>query len=156
MRCRDDVVDQALRCSTPTASADLTCGSSAPRARRPASTLYHHFATKQLLLAAVADEILAPRPHPPGWWDDRVAAVCSELRDAVLAYRDGAEVVATSYSVRARAAAPYDDLVASLAEAGLGSVAGADRGPDPAPLRPRARDRRADPPAGRERRGHRR
>ena len=118
---RDDVVARALELLDTYGLGDLTMRRLGTELGVQPSALYHHFATKQLLLAAVADEILARGPHGPRpeRWDDRVAAVCSELRDAVLAYRDGAEVVATSYSFGLGAAAPYDDLVASLAEAGL-------------------------------------
>ncbi|MDT9591760.1 TetR/AcrR family transcriptional regulator C-terminal domain-containing protein [Nocardioides zeae] len=83
------------------------------------SALYHHFATKQLLLAAVADEILARRPVEdlPDAWDDRVAAVCRATRDAMLARTDGADVVATAYAFGLGARAPYDALVAALRSA---------------------------------------
>jgi AcrR family transcriptional regulator len=85
------------------------------------SALYHHFANKQLLLAAVADELLArgPRPAPDGAWEVRVAATCHALRDAMLAYRDGAELVATVHAFGLGARAPYDDLAAALDDAGL-------------------------------------
>lgn len=85
------------------------------------SALYHHFATKQLLLAAVADEVLArgPRPAPDGPWDEQVAATCHGLRDAMLAYRDGAELVATVHAFGLGARAPYDDLATALGGAGL-------------------------------------
>jgi AcrR family transcriptional regulator len=85
------------------------------------SALYHHFANKQTLLAAVADEILArgARTSSPAAWDDRVAAVCTQLREAMLAYRDGAELVATASSFGLGASAPYDDLVAALTDGAL-------------------------------------
>ena len=66
------------------------------------SALYHHFANKQTLLAAVADELLARGARPDGpadqTWDDRVIALSNELRDAMLAYRDGAELIATVHA----------------------------------------------------------
>src|SRR6478609_5149658 len=85
------------------------------------SALYHHFPNKQSLLAAVADELLdrGRRTPRPAGWDDRVEAVCTELRDAMLAYRDGAELVATVRSFGLGAAAPYDELAAALADGGL-------------------------------------
>ena len=85
------------------------------------SALYHHFANKQMLLAAVADEILArgAAPLPEGAWDQRAAAVCGQLRDAMLAYRDGADVVATVYAFGLGASAPYDALVGALTDAGF-------------------------------------
>ena len=118
---REDVVDRALGVLDAYGLADLTMRRLGTELGVQPSALYHHFATKQLLLAAVADEILARGPHGarPERWDDRVALVCTDLRDAMLAYRDGADVVATSYSFGLGAAAPYDDLVGALADGGL-------------------------------------
>src|SRR3954451_24906746 len=88
------------------------------------SALYHHFPNKQALLAAVADDVLrrGRRGARPDAWDHRVVAICAELRDAMLAYRDGAELVATVRSFGLGAATPYDELVATLADGGLGPV----------------------------------
>ncbi|MDF9714871.1 TetR family transcriptional regulator [Nocardioides sp. ChNu-153] len=92
------------------------------------SALYHHFPSKQALLAAVADEILARARFEPDLaapWDAQVAAVCGWVRDAVLAYRDGGEVVATAYAFGTGATAPYDALLAALRAGraeGLGEV----------------------------------
>lgn len=118
---REDVVDRALVVLDTWGLADLTMRRLGTELGVQPSALYHHFATKQLLLAAVADEILArgPQVARPDAWDDRVAAVCAGLRDAMLAYRDGAELVATSYSFGLGAGAPYDDLAGALAAGGL-------------------------------------
>ena len=64
------------------------------------SAIYHHFPSKQALLAAVADEILArgARPRTASEWPDRLREVCSELRHAMLACTDGADVVATVWA----------------------------------------------------------
>ena len=45
--------------------------------------------------------------------------VCHELRDALLAYRDGAELVATVRSFGLGASAPYDEIAAALTDGGL-------------------------------------
>lgn len=122
MRYRSgDVVDRALLVLDTYGLADLTMRRLGGELGVQPSALYHHFPNKQLLLAAVADEILArgrrgPRPDA---WDDRVEAVCAELRDAMLAYRDGAELVATVRSFGLGAATPYDELAAALADGGL-------------------------------------
>ncbi len=87
------------------------------------SALYHHFANKQTLLAAVADEVLRlgarPAPAADAAWDDVVRHVCGELRDAVLAYRDGAELVATVHAFGLGALEPARRLESSLAAAGF-------------------------------------
>ena len=78
------------------------------------SALYWHFASKQQLLAAVADRILAavgdPDPHTP--LEDAAHAIL----DALLAYRDGAEVVMSTYALRLGARRGQDALLASLGD----------------------------------------
>ena len=118
---RADVVDRAVGVLDAYGLADLTMRRLGSELGVQPSALYHHFANKQTLLAAVADEVLARAAHGPrpAAWDDRVATVCGELRDAMLAYRDGAELVATAYSFGLGATAPYDELVAALGDGGL-------------------------------------
>src|SRR6478609_4227768 len=118
---RTDVVEKALGVLDTYGLTDLTMRRLGTELGVQPSALYHHFANKQALLAAVADEILArgvrgPRPDA---WDDRVVAECVRLRDAMLAYRDGAELVATVHSFGLGAAAPYDEIAAALADGGL-------------------------------------
>lgn len=75
------------------------------------SALYWHFANKQTLLAAVADEIVAAVPAPSGDdWRARVRTLAAELRLALLRHRDGAELVATSLAFRLGAG----DMVAAF------------------------------------------
>lgn len=118
---RADVVERALGVLDTWGLADLTMRRLGAELGVQPSALYHHFANKQTLLAAVADEILARGPHHEraDAWDRRVATTCTDLRDALLAYRDGAELVATAYSFGLGATQPYDDLVGALADAGL-------------------------------------
>jgi AcrR family transcriptional regulator len=124
---RADVVEQALRVLDAYGLADLTMRRLGAELGVQPSALYHHFANKQTLLAAVADEILARgasgtrrnRGSRSTAWDDRAVGVCTELRDAMLAYRDGAELVSTVHSFGLGANAPYEELVAALDDAGL-------------------------------------
>ena len=83
------------------------------------SAIYHHFPSKQALLAAVADEILArgARPRTATEWPDRLREVCSELRLAMLACTDGADVVATVWAFGLGAAAPVAEMEKVLTEA---------------------------------------
>ncbi len=83
------------------------------------SAIYHHFASKQALLAAVADEILArgARPRTAVGWPDQLREICSELRHAMLACTDGADVVATVWAFGLGAAAPVADLEKVLTDA---------------------------------------
>lgn len=56
------------------------------------SALYHHVPDKQTLLALMADEIV----RDVGARSQSAAEICRDLRAALLAVRDGAEVVATA------------------------------------------------------------
>ncbi|WP_166140288.1 TetR/AcrR family transcriptional regulator C-terminal domain-containing protein [Nocardioides ochotonae] len=118
---RQDVVDRALDVLDRYGLADLTMRRLGTELGVRPSALYHHFDDKQSLLAAVADELLArgARPVAPGEWDARVTAICAGLREALLAYRDGAELVATVRAFGLGAAGPYDALRDALRGAGL-------------------------------------
>jgi AcrR family transcriptional regulator len=117
------VVARAIEVLDAHGLADLTMRRLGAELGVQPSAIYHHVRDKQTLLAAVADEILARGARPgtvdPEAWDERVRVTCERLRDAMLAYRDGAEVVATAFAFGLGAAAPYDDLVAALGAAGL-------------------------------------
>jgi len=88
------------------------------------SAIYHHFANKQSLLAAVAEEILRrgrrQRSSPSDDWPARVREVCAELWDAMLACTDGADVVATVWAFGMGVRAPAEELEQVLRAAGLG------------------------------------
>ena len=118
---RRDVVGTALTVLDRYGLADLTMRRLGAELDVRASALYHHFPDKQHLLAAVADEILARRvPVPDGLpWTERVLAVCVRLREALLAWTDGAELVATVRAYGLGGAAAYDDLRAPLDDARL-------------------------------------
>ncbi len=119
---REDVVARALVVLDDYGLADLTMRRLGAELGVQPSALYHHFATKQLLLAAVADEILTRGARPPSdaGWEVRARASCLALRDACLAWRDGAEVVATARAFGLGGAAPYDELVEVLTGGGVG------------------------------------
>lgn len=118
---RADVVATALRVLDQYGLADLTMRRLGAELDVRASALYHHFPDKQHLLAAVADEILARRAPVPQElpWRERVLAVCRGLRESLLAWTDGADVVATVQAYDLGAQAAYDDLRAALDGAGL-------------------------------------
>lgn len=119
---REDVVDRALRVLDDYGLADLTMRRLGSELGVQPSALYHHFPHKQALLAAVADEILArgARPLPDAGWEEQARASCHTLRDACLAWRDGAEVVATARGFGLGGRAPYDELVGVLRGGGVG------------------------------------
>ncbi|MCV7191731.1 TetR family transcriptional regulator [Mycolicibacterium brumae] len=79
--------------------ADLTMRRLARELDVTAGALYWHFANKQELLGAVADQLLAPAlSTDDGDWRDRVTAIAGRLRDALLSHTDGAELVSASFA----------------------------------------------------------
>ena len=115
-RTREDLVRVALRLLDAHGLADVTMRRLAAELGLQASALYHHVPSKQVLLGAVADEVLrlGARPRRATAWDDRVAEVAHELRDAMLAYRDGAELVSTVIAFGLGAGQPLEDLTVAI------------------------------------------
>ena len=118
---RGDVIDRALAVLDDYGLESLTMRRLAAELGVQPSALYHHVPNKQSLLAAVADEIVrrGRRPHRAREWDARVVEICTELRDAMLAYRDGAEVVATAHTFGLGEDEPAGRLRAALTDGGL-------------------------------------
>lgn len=119
---RADVVAAALRvldahgleaCSMRRVAAELDVQPSA---------LYHHVPNKQTLLALMADEIVA---FVRGV-DAR--ALCVSLREAMLAVRDGADVVATATAFRL-GASDVEQRLAELVDAQFGDARFGGAGP---------------------------
>ncbi len=80
--------------------ADLTMRRLARELDVTAGSLYWHFADKQHLLGAVADEVLRPAcvpAHTTGW-QNRITEAAQRLRDALLSHTDGAELVSASFA----------------------------------------------------------
>lgn len=97
----DDVVTAALDILDRQGLPDLTMRRVASALDVQASALYWHFPNKQTLLAALADRIVlaGPQPHPESAWDKHLRAEAFALRDALLAYRDSAEIVSSSLAL---------------------------------------------------------
>ena len=126
---RSDVVEHALDVLDRHGLADLSMRRLAADLGVQPSALYWHFASKQALLAAVADEVLRRGTHPlaDDPWPEQVTAYAHQLRDAMLAYRDGAELVATAQAFGLGEADPVGRLVDLLRidDEGLARVAAA-------------------------------
>lgn len=110
---RADVVAAALRvlathgleaCSMRRVAAELDVQPSA---------LYHHVPNKQSLLALMADEIVRRVSESRGEVVDP-RSYCISLRSAMLAVRDGADVVATAEAFRLGASAVERRLAAAV------------------------------------------
>lgn len=118
---REDVLAHALTLLDRGGLASLTMRRLGTELDVQPSAIYHHFASKQVLLAAVADEILArgARPRTAVEWPERLREICVELRHAMLAVTDGADVVATVWAFGLGAAAPVADLEEVLVAAAV-------------------------------------
>lgn len=97
--------------------ADLTMRRLARELDVTAGSLYWHFADKQQLLGAVADEVLRPAcvPTEATGWQRRITDASSRLRDALLSHTDGAELVSASFAAGRSQAMSH--LLTRLAEA---------------------------------------
>ena len=124
---RTDIVEQALEVLDRHGLADLSMRRLAADLGVQPSALYWHFANKQALLAAVADEVLrrGAREIPDGPWPEQVTAYAHQLRDAMLAYRDGAELVATAEAFGLGTTDPVERLTQMLGDGPFARVAAA-------------------------------
>ena len=119
---RSDIVERAVGILDMYGLPDMSMRRIASELGLQPSALYHHFASKQVLLAAVADELLArgARPLPADEpWDAQVLAVSRELRDAMLAFRDGAELIATVHAFGLGAVALNGRLAGAISTGGF-------------------------------------
>jgi TetR/AcrR family transcriptional regulator, tetracycline repressor protein len=110
-----DVVEAATAILDNYGMADLTMRRLGRELNVSPGALYWHFANKQQLLGAIADRILEAVADQSGDWRDRVVGTCGRLRDALLSYTDGAELVSASFAAGQSAA--MADIVGRLAEA---------------------------------------
>lgn len=115
---RDDVIIVALQLLDETGLPDLTMRRLAAALDVQPSALYWHFPDKQTLLAAVSDRIVARAPSghlsDNSTWADRALAEARGLRDSLLTYRDGAELVASSLALGLGGNAARDRLRSAL------------------------------------------
>ncbi|MGA8987675.1 TetR/AcrR family transcriptional regulator C-terminal domain-containing protein [Aeromicrobium sp.] len=119
---RSDVVERAIDVLDMYGLPDMSMRRIASELGLQPSALYHHFANKQALLAAVAYELLVrgARVSVVGTpWDEAVVALGHELRDAMLAYRDGAELIATAHAFGLGVQSPLDRIATALVEEGF-------------------------------------
>jgi TetR/AcrR family tetracycline transcriptional repressor len=119
---RSDIVERAIAVLDQYGLADLSMRRLAAELGLQPSALYHHFASKQELLAAVADELLERGRRPAGddlTWDVAVVAAGRQLRDAMLAYRDGAELIATVQAFGLGRVSPLVPLVQAVDRGGF-------------------------------------
>ncbi|MBF4562226.1 TetR/AcrR family transcriptional regulator C-terminal domain-containing protein [Microbacterium sp. VKM Ac-2870] len=127
----DDVAATALRLVDEGGLPDFTMRRLAAALGVQPSAIYWHYPNKQTLLAELADRIIGSRRQsiPHDAWSARLREEAIALREALLAYRDGAEIVsstmalglgsdiATSRLVDALATGPFDSAATRHAAA---------------------------------------
>ncbi|MBC7595681.1 MAG: TetR family transcriptional regulator [Kineosporiaceae bacterium] len=119
---RTDIVQYAIGVLDQYGLADLSMRRIAAELGVQPSALYHHFVNKQALLAAVADEILARggrSVEPDSAWDKQILSECRVLRNAMLAYRDGAELISTVRAFGLGVRVPHGELAETIRSAGF-------------------------------------
>jgi TetR/AcrR family tetracycline transcriptional repressor len=97
---REDVLAGALTLLDAEGLDGLTMRKLAAQLGVQAGALYWHFKHKQALLDAMADALLAEADGPPpqGTWEQQLAELGGRLRRALLGHRDGARVVAGTFT----------------------------------------------------------
>jgi len=120
---RDDVVETALRILDEFGLADLSMRRLAGVLDVQPSALYWHVPNKQTLLALVADQIIerAAPVEASDDWQARTLAEAIAIRDALLAYRDGAEVVSSTLALGLGAAGALERIRVGIDQAGFES-----------------------------------
>lgn len=118
---RGDVLDGAMAILDEFGLGDLTMRKLASSLGVQPGALYWHFPNKQTLLGAMADRILDGVDEPPSTesWDDALTELAHRFRSALLAHRDGAELVASSYASRLTTSRARDAFVAAAERGGL-------------------------------------
>ncbi|MDQ1124311.1 TetR family transcriptional regulator [Microbacterium trichothecenolyticum] len=111
----DDVARAALRLLDDHGLPDLTMRRLATALEVQPSALYWHFPNKQSLLAELSDRIVGRMASGPAV-DLLVEA--HALRDALLAYRDGAEVVSSTLALGLGSSLAHDRLASAVAATG--------------------------------------
>jgi TetR/AcrR family tetracycline transcriptional repressor len=122
---RDDVAREALRILDDYGLPDLTMRRLAAALEVQPSALYWHFPSKQVLLAELSDRIVTQHPEQTALgsdWTEQVAARAFALRDALLAYRDGAEVVASTLALGLGSTAARERPSMAIAAGGFDDV----------------------------------
>lgn len=128
---RDSVLDGAFAILDRYGLGDLTMRRLAAELGVQAGGLYWHFANKQTLLAAMADRIATGSEvslddgvpaEDAGEWPEQLSTLCTRFRDALLAHRDGAELVAAGYALHPGSGEPLESMIKILERSGLAAT----------------------------------
>ncbi|GAC55911.1 putative TetR family transcriptional regulator [Gordonia hirsuta DSM 44140 = NBRC 16056] len=115
---RSEILAAARGILTEHSLADLTMRRLATEVGVSPNAIYWHFADKQTMLAALADDLLTGVPVPDELpWDESLAMMARQVRQVLLAVPDSAEVVSSAWA----SGLARNDLatrLAALAQAG--------------------------------------
>ncbi len=118
---RGDVLDGAMKILGEYGLADLTMRRLATSLGVQPGALYWHFPNKQTLLGAMVDTILDGVGEPADGqdWDTAFDELAHSLRAALLAHRDGAELVTAAFASRLTSSTVRESFVIAGHRAGL-------------------------------------
>lgn len=121
---REDILRAARGILAEHSLADLTMRRLATEVGVRPNALYWHFADKQTMLAALADDLLAGVTAPPDLdWDAALAAMAVDMRGALLAVPDSAEVVSSARASGLATSDVSERFAALAADGGLSAPA---------------------------------
>ncbi len=118
---RGDVLDGAMAILDEFGLADLTMRRLATSLGVQPGALYWHFPNKQTLLGAVVDKILEDLDSPvdADGWQETYSELAHRLRAALLAHRDGAELVSATFASRMTSSKVREHFVHAGEDSGL-------------------------------------
>jgi TetR/AcrR family tetracycline transcriptional repressor len=119
---RADVLGAAMALLDAEGLEGLTMRRLARKLDVQAGALYWHFADKQALLDAMAENMLAvvdnsEQPEKP--WRQRVTDLAQQVRAAMLAHRDGARLLTGTYVAQPHTMRTGNTLMRALLDAGM-------------------------------------
>lgn len=94
-----------------------------------AASLYWHFSNKQSLIEGIADHMVKDvATHPPetNSWQQTTEHLASELREALMAHRDGARVFAGTYVISDNILRINNALISAFSQSGAPLSAAAE------------------------------
>jgi AcrR family transcriptional regulator len=119
---RDDVIDAAAELVAERGYAGLNMRALAERCGVATMTLYRHVRTKEDLLGALADRVLAELALPAPdtlTWQEQLATVFRSLHDLLLGHPDLAEIAARQYVAGEAAYRGAEVVLDALRRAGI-------------------------------------
>lgn len=122
MARRDEVLAAAIEMLDEVGIDAFTTRKLAARLEVRASALYRHYPSKQALLDAMVARIIGGSGEPfpaDAPWDDMLRMAAIGAREAMLAHRDGARLIATFQNPGEEAVESFRTMIARAIAAGL-------------------------------------